>query len=219
MDKLLLSYSIVCISSLICVLIGNKLIHPKNKLFITLCYLSFIVFFIGRLYEVSRLLLGFKLYNIFELGFIGIIGTFSFLLSSNFGLKQETNIKITKSVLIKSLILSIIVGSIYFVIFNGVVNTQEKITDLIMVIYASSNIYYFMRHILLTNDDKSNLLSSLKLYNIFGILFSILIDLLLLAFAYNLEIILLIVSLFMSVDLILMILSFMKGIKTCKLMN
>ena len=43
MSELLVSYSIVCISSLMCVLIGNRLLHPKNKLFITLCYLFIVV--------------------------------------------------------------------------------------------------------------------------------------------------------------------------------
>ena len=84
MNSLLISYSIVNISSIICVLLGYKLLHPKQPLYVTLCYLGFITFFFGRVYELSRLVLHLELYNTFELGFVGIVGAFSFWLSSNF---------------------------------------------------------------------------------------------------------------------------------------
>ena len=55
MNSLLISYSIVNISSIICVLLGCKLLHPKQPLYITLCYLGFVVFFFGRFYEFSNI--------------------------------------------------------------------------------------------------------------------------------------------------------------------
>ena len=219
MNYLLISYSILTIVSFICVLIGSKLLNPDNPLFVTLLYLSFIVFFLGRLYEVSRLTLNLSLYNVFELGFIGIIGTFSFLLSSNFEISTEINMKPNKKIKIKSILLSIVVGLMYFIILCGDVSVQERITDLIMVIYASYNIYYFMRHIMLSKEDQSNLLKELKMYNVFGIIFSILIVLLLVSFSYNFYLLLFIVNILMSIDMLLMMIFFKKGVRECKLMK
>ena len=41
-----------------------------------------------------------------------------------------------------------------------------------------TNVYYYLRHLLLNKEDKTGLLKELKMYNIFGICFSILIVLL-----------------------------------------
>lgn len=213
MDSLLISYLIVCITSFICVLLGNKLLHPKSTLFISLCYLGFIVFFLGRFYEVSRILLKIDIYNMFELGFLGIIGTFSFWFSSNYAIKQEINIKTNKSIIVKSLVFSLIVGLLYFIILVGNVNTLEKIIDLIVTLFAILNIYFFTKHILLIKEDKTGILKSLKLYNILGIIFSILILLLCISFAHDLNILLIIVSILISIVLLAMILEFKKEVK------
>ncbi len=216
MNSLLISYSIVNISSIICVLLGYKLLHPKQPLYITLCYLGFVVFFFGRFYELSRIILNLELYNTFELGFVGILGAFSFWLSSNFSIKQKVNIKAKKSDNIKCLLASILVILLYLVIRNGTVNKLERIIDFLITVYAASNVYYYLRHLLLNKEDKTGLLKELKMYNIFGICFSILIILLAVAFAYSINSLLLVMSILLSIDLLLMIIAFKKGIKEWK---
>ena len=216
MNSLLISYSIVNISSIICVLIGYKLLHPKQPLYVTLCYLGFITFFFGRVYELSRLVLHLELYNTFEFGFVGIVGAFSFWLSSNFSIRQKVNIKANQKTIIISLIGSIAVGLLYFVILNGTVNKLERIIDFIITLYAASNVYYNLRHLLLCNDDKTNLLNTLKMYNIFELIFSVLLLLLTISFAYNLNSLLIVMSILLGIDLLLMILSFKKGAKEWK---
>lgn len=216
MNSLLISYSIVNMSSLICVLLGYKLLHPKQPLYVTLCYLGFITFFFGRVYELSRLVLHLELYNTFELGFVGIVGAFSFWLSSNFSIRQKVNIKANQKTIIISLIGSIAVGLLYFVILNGTVNKLERIIDFIITLYAASNVYYNLRHLLLCNDDKTNLLNTLKMYNIFELIFSVLLLLLTISFSYNLNSLLIVMSILLGIDLLLMILSFKKGAKEWK---
>ena len=216
MNSLLISYSIVNISSIICVLLGYKLLHPKQPLYVTLCYLGFITFFFGRVYELSRLVLHLELYNTFELGFVGIVGAFSFWLSSNFSIRQKVNIKANQKTIIISLIGSIAVGLLYFVILNGTVNKLERIIDFIITLYAASNVYYNLRHLLLCNEDKTNLLNTLKMYNNFELIFSVLLLLLTISFAYNLNSLLIVMSILLGIDLLLMILSFKKGAKEWK---
>ena len=212
MNSLLISYSIVNISSIICVLLGYKLLHPKQPLYITLCYLGFVVFFFGRFYELSRIILNLELYNTFELGFVGILGALSFWLSSNFSIKQKVNIKAKKSDNIKCLLASILVILLYLVIRNGTVNKLERVIDFIIIVYAASNVYYFLRHLLLIKKDKTGFLKKLKLY-IFGIGFSVLIILLAIAFAYSINILLLVMSVLLGIDLLLMLIAFKRGVK------
>ena len=219
MSTLFISYLIVFISSTICVFIGRKLLHPKNPIFVILCYLGFVVFLLGRFYEISRIILELDLYNDFELGFIGIIGAFSFWLSSCFAVKDEVNIKTNKSVMIKSLITSCLVGLLYFVILFGNVTNMEKVIDLIVDIYACSVVYYYTRSLLLIKEDKSNKLRGIKLYCILGIIFSILVLLLAISFAYSSDILLLLVSIIMSNVLLAMMIVFKKGVKEWKTMN
>ena len=216
MNSLLISYSIVCISSLICVLLGYKLLHPKQPLYVTLCYLGFIAFFFGRVYELSRILLNLELYNTFELGFVGIVGALSFWLSSNFSIKQKVNIKADQKDVIKCLLASILVFSLYFLIINGTVNKLERIIDFIICIYAASNVYYYLRHLLLLKEDKTGFLKDLKMYNIYGICFSIAIELLAVSFAHSINSLLLVMSILLSIDLLCMMISFKKGVKEWK---
>lgn len=219
MSILFISYLIVFISSTICVFIGRKLLHPKNPLFVILCYLGFVVFLLGRFYEVSRIILKLDLYNDFELGFVGIIGAFSFWLSSCFAIKEEVNIKVNTSVVIKSLTVSCLVGLLYFVVIFGNVTDMEKIIDLIVDIYACLVVYYYTRSLLLIAEDKSNKIKGIKLYCLLGIIFSILVLFLAISFAYSSYILLLVVSIIMSIILLLMMIAFKKGVKEWQTLN
>ena len=216
MNDLFYPYLAVTIISFISVLLGSKLMNPSKPLFVPLCYLGFIIFFLGRAYELSRVVLDLELYNTFHLGFIGIIGAFSFWVSSNFALKHKINVKANQSVIIKSLIPSILVGILYFIILKGTVNKLERIIDFLIVVYACSNIYYCMRHLLLEKEDKTKLLKNLKFYNIFSILFSIIMVLLLVSYAYSIKSLLIGLSIILCINLLAMILLFSKGVKECK---
>lgn len=212
MDSLFISYSIVNISSLICVVLGYKLLHPKQPLYVTLCYLGFVAFFFGRVYELSRIILNLELYNTFELGFVGILGAFSFWLSSNFSIKQKVNIKAKKSDNLKCLLASVFILLLYLVIRNGTVNKLERVVDFIITVYAASNVYYFLRHLLQIKEDKTGFLKKIKMYNVFGMLFSVLIILLAIAFAYSINNLLLVMSVLLGIDLLLMLIAFNRGV-------
>ena len=212
MDSLFISYSIVNISSLICVVLGYKLLHPKQPLYVTLCYLGFVAFFFGRVYELSRIILNLELYNTFELGFVGILGAFSFWLSSNFSIKQKVNIKAKKSDNLKCLLASVFILLLYLVIRNGTVNKLERVIDFIIIVYAASNVYYFLRHLLQIKEDKTGFLKKIKMYNVFGMLFSVLIILLAIAFAYSINNLLLVMSVLLGIDLLLMLIAFNRGV-------
>ena len=216
MSNLLIPYLIICLSSLICVILGCKLLHPKYPICIILFYLGYVAFFLGRLYEISRMVLDVELYNSFIITFIGIIGSFSFWLSSNFAIRQTINIKSKKADIIKCLILSIIISLSYIIMFNGTTNGLERIIELIVTIYVASNVFYHTKHLLLIKEDKTKFLKNIKSYNVMGLYFNILIILFAISFAYSNTTFLSIISILLSINMIFMLLAFMKGVKEWK---
>ena len=216
MNSLLISYSMVCLSSLICVLMGCKLLHPKQPLYVTLCYLGFIAFFLGKIYELSRILLNLDLYNTFELGFLGIIGALSFWISANFSLKHKIILKTNKKTKTICLMIFLLVSFLYLLIINNTVNTLERVIDFIIVLYAASNVYYSARHLLLMKQDKTGLLENLKMYNALSIAFSVCIVFLTISFSYSMNNLLIILSVLLSITLLLMMISLKEGGKEWK---
>ena len=219
MNSLFISYIIMCIASLICVFIGASLTHPKNPSFVIFCYFGYVVFFFGRLYEVARILLDADLYNTFELGFLGIVGAFSFWLSSNFAIKHKVDLKVDKKIITKCLVPALLCYVLYIITLLGTTTTLENIIDFIITLFAGSNVYYYVKNIILINKDKTNTLKELKFYCISGIIFCVLILLLLISFAHNLNILLIIVSVLIGLDLIYMMILFKEGVKKWLAMN
>ena len=219
MENLFIPYSIICLSSLICVILGCKLLHPKNYICITLFYLGFVAFFLGRLYEISRIILNIDLYETFIITFVGIIGALSFWLSSNFAIRQQSSAKAKKTDIIKCIMFSIIIWLSYPIMIKGTTNKLERVIELIVTIYSASNIFYYIRHLLLIKEDKTNFLKELKTYNILGLCFYILIQLFAISFAYSNNTFLSIISVLLSANMVFMLLAFMKGVKKWKQMN
>ena len=73
-----------------------------------------------------------------------------------------------------------------------------------------------MRNLLLIKEDNTNNLKKLKLFNIFSVIFSFLILLLAVSFAYSINNLLLTFSILLSFDLILMIIFFKRVVKEWK---
>ena len=219
MEDFFVPYLVMCLSSLACVILGCKLLNPKNNMHATLFYLGFAAFFFGRFYEISRIILGLKIHETFVITFIVTIGALSFWLSANFATAQQVKIKAKKANIMKCLVFSALVCLTYPIMVNGTVmldgtvDELERVIGLIITIYSAANIFCHLRHLLLIKDDKTGLLKSLKSYNILGLSFYILIQLFAISFVYNNFAFLLTVSILMSVNMMLMLLAFMKGTK------
>ena len=219
MEDLFVPYLIMCLSSLVCVILGHKLLNPKKYVYINLFYLGFVAFFLGRFYEISRIILDLKIHETFIMTFLVMVGALSFWLSANFAIKRQVRIKARKADIIKCIVFSVVVCLSYLIMVNGAlmldgaVDEWERIVGLVVTIYSAANIFYHMRHLLLIKDDKTDFLKDFKNYNILGLSFYILIQLFAISFAYGNFVFLLIMSILISVDMVLMLLAFMKGIK------
>ena len=219
MEDLFIPYLIMCLTSLMCVVLGYKLLNPKNNVYINLFYLGFVAFFLGRFYEISRIILDLKVHETFIMTFVVTIGALSFWLSANFAIRQQVKTKARKADIIKCVIFSAIVCLSYPIMANGALMSDgsmdewERIVGLIITIYSAANIFYHARHLLLIRDDKTNFLRNLKSYNILGLSFYILIQLFAISFAYGNFMFLLVTSVLTSANMVLMLLAFMRGVK------
>jgi hypothetical protein len=192
------------------VLSGCRLLHPKQPLYVILSYLGFIAFFLGRVYELSRLFLDLELYNTFDLGFVGIIGAFSFWLSSNSSITLKGNKKAKKKDVVKCVLASFSVFSIYFLILSGTVSRLERVIDFTVTVFSAASVYFCLRLLLLRKEDDTNALNDLKMFNIGGVCFSMLIELLALAFAFDINSLIFGTSVLLSIDLIFMLIALKK---------
>lgn len=213
MDLVLGAYILLSVASLFCTIVGCKFLLPKNHVYLTTVYLGFLVFFTGRVYEVSRLLIGLDIYNTFELGSIGITGAFCFWLSSNIKIKElikVPNINKYKGISIVIALLSYIAFGIS--LYNNP-SITEGILDFAMMSFASANIFFYSRYLFLMKDDESGILRSLKMYHIFSFAFCVSVLFLLVAFAINSTMSLFVAGTLISISMILSMIFFKKGVK------
>lgn len=217
MNSVLHTYILITLTTLLCLIINKNLISPKQKLFVNLSYLGLLVFFMGRLYELSRVLTGLEIENTFELGFIGITGAFCFWLSSNFKIEECIKINDIRKYNKKAIILGLLPYLVFFLLIMYNLTLLEIIKDFILITFISANLYFYIRYILFIKDDESNLLVHLKKYYIYSIIFCILILLFFITYTLNLNTILFIDGILLSVTMILRSLSLKEGINKWKI--
>lgn len=217
MNSILHTYILITLSTLLCLIINKDLIYSKQKLFVNLAYLGLLVFFMGRLYELSRILTGLEIEETFELGFVGITGAFCFWLSSNFKIEECIKINDLKKYNKKAIILGLLPYLVFFILIMYNLTPLEIFKDFILITFISANLYFYIRYIFFIKDDKNNLLVHLKKYYIYSIIFCILILLFFIAYTLNLNTALLIDGILLSLTMIFKSLSLKEGIKKWKI--
>ena len=217
MNSVLHTYILMTLSTLFCLIVNRNFIHPKQKLFVNLSYLGLLVFFMGRLYELARIITGLEIENTFELGFVGITGAFCFWLSSNFKIEECLKIKNLKKYNKKAIILGLLPYLVFLLLAMYNKTSLEIIKNFILITFISANLYFYIRYLLFIKDDLNNLLVHLKKYYIYSIIFCILILLFFITYTLNLNIVLFIDGILLSITMILKSLSLKEGIKKWKI--
>lgn len=217
MNSVLHTYILITLSTLFCLIINKNLINPKQKLFVNLSYLGLLVFFMGRVYELSRIITGLEIENTFELGFIGITGAFCFWLSSNFKIEECLKINNLKKYNNKAIILGLLPYLVFILLVMYNSTSLEIIKNFILITFISANLYFYIRYLLLIKDDDNNLLIHLKKYYSYSIIFCILILIFFIAYTLNLNTVLFIIGILLSLIMILRSLSLKEGINKWKI--
>lgn len=217
MDSVLHTYMLITLSTLLCLIVNRDFINPKQKLFVNLSYLGLLVFFMGRLYELTRIITGLEIENTFELGFVGITGAFCFWLSSNFKIEECLKVNDLRKYNKKAITLGLLPYLLFLLLAMYNKTGLAIVKNFILITFISANLYFYIRYLLLIKDDDNNLLVNLKKYYIYSIIFCVLILLFFIVYTLNLNIILFIVGILLSLVMILRSLSLKEGINKWKI--
>ena len=121
MDLYLFANIIVCVFAFVALTYGaTEFIKPKKALYGKMITLAMLCIVFGRLSNIVRIVTQGNLYDSFQLGFLGGIGSFLFFFSSNFGtidtMADDGSREYLKYRLI-GLIAPVVTICVYFVLF------------------------------------------------------------------------------------------------------
>ncbi len=172
----LISNILTCIFAFIGFIYGIvKFFKPRKALYAQMITLSVGCMAFGRLYQVVRLLTDGDIYNEFQLGIFGIIGSLLFFFSANFGLMDslaDDRSKQYRKYRIIPLLAPLIAAALFivFILFYDMPRFA-KIMSAILTIFVMATTYYNLKHVVFPDVD-FGVIKCLKSYNLLVLLYA-----------------------------------------------
>lgn len=165
----------------ICALIGSiyglrNFFKEKKALYLKLITCGILCMMFARLFQVISILTQGKLNDGFHIGMLGIIGTFMFLFSANYGQMDglvDDKTKKFQITRIISLIAPIFVLLTYLFFISKINNLELKIIEGITTLFMMQCSYYSFKHIIIYDVDLG-IIKSLRKYNILVVIYTFL---------------------------------------------
>ena len=131
----------------------------------------------GRLYQVVRLLTGGDMFNGFQLGVFGVIGSLMFLFSANFGDINRFLDNKSKGLLKYRLIslaapAAALVLFLLFIWFTDLPRSV-KIASAMVTVFVMQASHFHLKHMIYP-DDESGVIRHLRLYNLLALIYTFL---------------------------------------------
>lgn len=177
MDLYLFANIIVCVFAFAALIYGaTEFIKPKKALYGKMITLAMLCIVFSRLSNIVRIMTQGNLYDSFQLGFLGGIGSFLFFFSSNFGtidtMADDGSREYLKYRLI-GLIAPVVTICVYFVLFwLGDVSVLWKVQGVMLMVCVAPCSYYHLKHLILPDVD-FGIVKSLRPYNFFALMYMI----------------------------------------------
>ena len=178
MNLILISNIIVCVCAFIGFIHGIvKVLIPKKAVYAQMITLAVGCVAFGRLYQVVRLLTGGDMFNGFQLGVFGVIGSLMFLYSANYGamdsLADDGTRKFLKYRLISIAAPVAALGLYVLFIFYTELPRSVKIASALVTIFVMHASYYNLKHLIFPDVDYG-IIKCLKPYNLLALLYTFL---------------------------------------------
>lgn len=170
----------------------------------------------GRLYQIIRLLTGGEIYNEFQLGVMGVIGSLIFLFSANFGvmdsLADDGKSEYRKYRLIP-LIVPVIELAIYIVFFI-LVDCPLVLRVVAGGLFLSAMLsgYYHLKHLIFPDVD-FGVIKCLEKYNFLALIYSFLCITEMVLIAGGSQVLTSVAEVLMGIILLLMVFAVERGFK------
>lgn len=177
MNSVLYMNLIIFICSFIGSIYGiSNFFKKKKALYLKLITCSIFCMMYSRLFQVVSILTKGSLNKGFHIGILGIIGTFMFLFSANYGqmngLVDDKSKKFVKTRII-SLISPLLIFLMYLFFIINIDNIELKITYGIVTLFIMQCSYYCFKHIIIY-DVYLGIIRSIRKYNILALILAFL---------------------------------------------
>ena len=174
----LISNVVVCVCAYVSFIYGTiKFFGRKKAVYAQMITLAVGCTAFGKLYQVIRLLTVGDIFNEFQLGLLGMIGSLAFLFSANFGVMDSLADDGSKKYLkyrIFPLALPAAEIAIYVIhILCGDFAPLIKVTAGAITLFAAGASYFNLKHLIFPDVD-FGVIKCLKLYNFLAVLFAFL---------------------------------------------
>lgn len=175
MDLYLFANSIVCVFAFAALIYGaTEFIKPHKALYGKMITLAMLCIVFSRLSNIVRIVTLGNLYDSFQLGFLGGIGSFLFFFSSNFGTIDTMADDGSKAYLryrLIGLIAPAVTICVYFIVFwVGDASLLWRIQGGMLMICVAPCSYFHLKHLTLPDVDYG-IIKSLRPYNFFALLY------------------------------------------------
>ena len=214
-------YLIANIITCVCAFFGFvygivKFFKPKKAVYAQMITLAAGCMAFGRLYQVVRLLTGGDIINVFQLGFLGIVGSLMFFFSANYGLMDslaDDGSKQFRKYRLIPIAAPLLVAALYlvFILFADA-STMIKIVGAVIALFAIQSSYYHLKHLIFPDVDYG-IIKCLKLYNLLTLIYSFVCVAEIIAISRDSEIATLITGVILGALLIAVVPSVERGIK------
>ena len=174
-------YLIANIIGFVCALFGFifggiKFFRPRQALYAQMITLALGCNAFGRLFYIVRLLTGGFITGSVQLGFFGIVGSFMFFFSSNFGtldsLLDDKSKEFKKFRLISLIAPAVFLAMYILFFFTADISTIWKILGAVLTIFAALSAYYNLKHLIFPDVD-FGVVKCLRPYNLLVLVYTL----------------------------------------------
>ncbi|MBO7519627.1 MAG: hypothetical protein J6T73_02515 [Clostridia bacterium] len=178
MRLILIANIIICICAFIGFIYGMiKFFKPKKAVYAQMITLAVGCVAFGRLYQVVRLVTGGDMFNGFQLGVFGVIGSLLFLFSANFGTMDSLADDRSKK-FIKYRIIAFaapVVALILYILFIFFTDLPRsvKVASALVTVFVMQASYFHLKHLMFPDVD-FGVIKCLKPYNLLALIYTFL---------------------------------------------
>ena len=217
MSLYLISNIFTCVCAFIGFIYGIiRFFKPRKALYAQMITLSVGCMAFGRLYQVVRLLTDGDIFNEFQLGFLGIIGSLLFFFSANFGLMDSLADDGSKRFL-KYRIIPIIAPItslllyVFFILMRDL-PLLAKIMGAVLTFFVMETTYFNLKHLIFPDVDYG-VINCLKTYNVLVLIYGFLCIVEIIVISGENEIAISVVGALMGLILLAIVPTLERGIK------
>ena len=155
---------------------GIRFFRPRQALYAQMITLALGCGAFGRLFYIVRLLTSGYITGSVQLGFFGIVGSFMFFFSSNFGtldsLLDDRSKEFRKYRLIAFIAPAVFVGMYILFFLTAEISTMWKILGAVLTFFVIQSSYFNLKHLIFPDVD-FGVVKCLRPYNLLVLIYSL----------------------------------------------